>query len=124
MTHPEHGYAAQIDVDMAPVIAAAWAAGVETSECCQDQDGQARIGFLDLEAMELFYKLIAEQLAIQHDDYEPELFGTAWGWHWELWADGGHLYGTVYFPRDDLSWVLESLTAQYAEHSPLGTVDA
>lgn len=100
LTHSFMG-TVQIDADMAPIIAATWAAGIDTVTCCQDEAGRATIGFLGLADMERFYELVAER----GDD--DALFYSR-GWEWGLWADGG-LEGVVHFPREDLPWVTRRL---------------
>jgi hypothetical protein len=93
------GRKVEIDADMAPLITACWDAGVETSECCQEAaPGMARIGFLGLADMELFFDLVS---GLGDDERDLEF-----GWKWDLWVDGG-LHGTAHLPRTHIQWAAD-----------------
>lgn len=109
MVHPTvalvtpEGDQVQIDVDLAPIIRAVWAAGIETSVSCQEGiDGRAMIGFVSLADMEMFYDLACD--AMHMDDV---LFDSV-GWEWVLWANSG-LRGEVHIPRAQLAGLAASL---------------
>jgi hypothetical protein len=102
LTHPEDGVTVSVDEDMAPLVAACWRAGIDTSECCQeDEPGLARLSFLNLADMERFHDVVTASAPLDEDG----------GWSWRLWTDGG-LRGYVLMPRAELARCWEAVTRE------------
>jgi hypothetical protein len=116
----------EIDVELAPVISALWALGVNTRQCCQysDLSDSAEISFPTAGDMAAFVTAMfphgadeTDELHAKFRDWEifdpvPSQLRDAWRWIVvpEPDADGRWVFvGQVQFPASDIPTVTERL---------------
>ena len=98
---------ALIDVEIAPLIASLWRAGIATRMSCQDMSGFVWINFHDEHAMESFLRLAGQPRPIPRHAKPPlDAAATDGGWRVHERSSDERFGPSLLFPRADLAHIM------------------